>query len=440
MAVVAIQRDDFLERLDRLLDLAAGSAAHIALVLIDISNLSKINHRHSFKLGDAVLAGAHKALLGALTDPENGFRVGPHTFAVILSEVETPGLVVLAASRLRVEVLEAIALDEEFTQAQVCLGIAMNQNAPIGGLNLLGKAEMHLAQTRRGLGIDLDSMQQVQGEAMDAAQLERSFDIALLRNEFEVYYQPQIALHSGEVVGAEALLRWNQSERGFVDPERIIQLAAQSGSSLALAKTIINKVARALAEWSHYSDAFRVAVNVSADLLQTNDLITVLNSATKLWGIEPKSIVIELTEQALVDDFQSDTQALHELMREGYGLSIDDFGTGYSSLAYLKHIPAAELKIDRSFVETRLAAREDRELARIIVELGQLFNMHVVAEGVEDIETRNTLRDLGCDIVQGYFIARPMKMEDFTAWLGEWQGWPAHELRISLSQELLTWR
>lgn len=424
---VAIQRDAFLGHLDRHLALARENDSNIGLVLIDINNLSKINHRHSYRLGDAILVSAFEALTGALTDPSNCFRIGAHTFAAILPDIKAPGWVVLAAGRLREVVINEIELDEHFTQPKAFLGVSMTHSEAIGGLNLLAKAEMHLAQTRRGRGFDLESMMDVEGEVLEAAQLERSFDMALLRNEFEVYYQPQIGLLTGEVIGAEALLRWNQTEQGFINPERIIQLAAQSGNSMELARSIINKVARSLAGWASYSDQFRIAINVSADLLKSNDLMTVLESATSIWGVSPRSLTIELTEQTLVDDFESDSRALHALVDQGYRIAIDDFGTGYSSLSYLKLIPAVELKIDQSFIASCLSGQKERELIRVIIELGQLFGMHVVAEGVEDTETRDTLRAFGCDVVQGYFIARPMTAQDFTEWLKDWRGWAAPE-------------
>jgi EAL domain-containing protein (putative c-di-GMP-specific phosphodiesterase class I) len=196
-----------------------------------------------------------------------------------------------------------------------------------------------------------------------------------------------------------------------------VSLAGTLGKSFELTRLVLQAGARALSQWQTTYPSVRLALNVSADLIGHSDLIDLVHSATRIWGVKPESIDIELTEQAVVQDLEAGSQVLARLRELGFGVSIDDFGTGYSSLSYFRRIPATELKIDRSFVSRLAQSTQDRELVRIIIDIAHLFGFTVVAEGVEDPLTLAGLRTLGCDFAQGFYLAKPMPLEAFMAWM-----------------------
>ncbi|WP_195891489.1 putative bifunctional diguanylate cyclase/phosphodiesterase [Luminiphilus syltensis] len=418
-----IQRSACIARLEEIVASGFQSGRCTGLLLIDLNNLRQINHRHSFRLGDVMINEVLETLRAGVKDCQNVFRIGGHTFAVVLPDLEFPGYLSVAAARLSESLADALEMESDFTPAKVHIGASVSAGKPASALDMLARAEMHLERVREDRGLAFESTAITDDVSSFDEQLGRQFEQALHRSEFEVYFQPQVSTATGAVLGAEALLRWSRAEQGFVSPERVIHLAAQSGKTFELARSIINNVARNAKAWCCEEADFKVAINVSADLLGTVDLVDILDRASSIWDVPHKNLTIEITEQTLVSDIQSSKRLLRDLRDRGYGISIDDFGTGYSSLSYLRQLPATELKIDRSFVNTLLLSDEDRELVRIIVDMGHLFGMQVVAEGVENLETRYTLEKMGCDVLQGYLIGHPMPAVDFESWRRDWTGW-----------------
>jgi len=218
------------------------------------------------------------------------------------------------------------------------------------------------------------------------------------------------------VYGAEALIRWHLPDHGYVPPEELIALALVSGRSYELTRWVINRALRYQREWKE-DFTLPLAINLPADLVSSPDLANMLQSALAIWGADPASVTVEITEGAVIEDKEAGFHNLEQLRSLGLGLSIDDFGTGFSSLSYFKEIPATEIKIDRSFVMRLLEDEQDQNLVKIIIDIGHLFNLEVVAEGVEDSATLDILRELGCDIVQGFLFARPMPEAELREWL-----------------------
>ena len=202
-----------------------------------------------------------------------------------------------------------------------------------------------------------------------------------------------------------------------------MQLAEASGQTYELTRWVVNRALRAMREWRD-TVALPVAVNIPAGLVNSPDLANMLSGALSIWGVEPSMLTLEVTEGAVIEDKEAGFNNLLHLRELGMGLSIDDFGTGYSSLSYFEHIPATEIKIDQSFVRRILGDSRDRALVGIIVDIAHLFDFAVVAEGVEDNQTLQYLRELGCDIVQGYLYSRPLPEDELLAWLQQCDGRP----------------
>lgn len=409
-------RADFLSGLDSVVTESRQGEQHAALLLIDLSNLRGINHRHGYGIGDRLLAEAHTRLLTLSKLPDNVYRVSGKTFAFLMPGLANPAFVALALNRLQHSLEEVLYIDEDLLPVELRFGLAVNHSASEPALSMLARAEATLAESRLGKPLQIDQAIIHESTPVTDIVLEQRFAEALYNNDFELHFQPKVALASGEVYGAEALIRWHLPGHGYVSPEELVGLAFAAGKSYELTRWVVNRSLRYQREWRGSMD-LPLAINVPADLVSSPDLANMFQGALAIWGADPAMVTVEITESAVIDDKEGGFHNLERLRKMGLGLSIDDFGTGYSSLSYFKGIPATELKIDRSFVSRMLEDRQDRELVRIIIEIGHLFGLRVVAEGVEDEQTLRALSDLGCDVAQGFLLGRPMPEEQLRAWL-----------------------
>ncbi|WP_433495216.1 putative bifunctional diguanylate cyclase/phosphodiesterase [Micromonospora sp. CA-248089] len=239
--------------------------------------------------------------------------------------------------------------------------------------------------------------------------------------EITMYYQPQIAIATGEVVGVEALLRWRHPRRGMVDPGELIQVAEQSAVMRLLTRRVVDDVVEQLAKWSAAGLALRAALNVSVRDLHTGEIADQIADRLARYGVPPERLQVEITEGALMADPRRVLASITQLHRIGVGIALDDFGTGYSSLQHLRRLPLSEVKVDRSFVLGMADDPDDAAIVRSMIELAGALGLRVVAEGVEDERTWRLLHAAGCDVAQGWFHARPMPAEDLVAWLSRYR-------------------
>jgi len=241
---------------------------------------------------------------------------------------------------------------------------------------------------------------------------------AITRDELELYFQPKADVESERVVHAEALVRWNHPRHGVMRPDEFIPLAEQSGKIGLITKWVIRKAIAQCAEWRRDGLDLTIAVNLSALDLFDSELPIFISGLLTEARLPPASLVLEITESAVMKDAAFAQKMLADLKRRGVCLAIDDFGTGYSSLAHLKRLPVDELKIDKSFVlNLSESAADDLVIVRSTIELGHNMGLVVIAEGVETAESWAILKRLGCDMAQGYFMTKPLPAEAFKAWL-----------------------
>ncbi|MGC4896374.1 putative bifunctional diguanylate cyclase/phosphodiesterase [Micromonospora sp. DT31] len=239
--------------------------------------------------------------------------------------------------------------------------------------------------------------------------------------EITMYYQPQIAIATGEVVGVEALLRWRHPRRGMVDPGELIQVAEQSAVMRLLTRRVVDDVVQQLAKWSAAGLTLRAALNVSVRDLHTGEIADQIADRLTRYGVAPQRLQVEITEGALMADPRRVLASITQLHRIGVGIALDDFGTGYSSLQHLRRLPLSEVKVDRSFVLGMAEDPDDAAIVRSMIELAGALGLRVVAEGVEDERTWRLLHAAGCDVAQGWFHARPMPAEDLATWLSRYR-------------------
>ena len=404
-------RDEFVGCLDSLV-----SDCTVGLLVVDIKNFKRINHVFGLNVADQLLDIMVERFRGAGLNRSKVFRVGANEFAIVLSELLDPHLIVLAAGKVARVSEEPIEIMGRHIQLKVHIGYASNADISCSAEDLLRHAELLLVEAKSAGVVYVDYDEDRLVTPYDW-QLESELNQAIAGNELELYFQPKISLRDGLTIHLEALSRWKHPERGMVSPVEFIPLAEQTGAIKALTKWALHTALRSASEWPDHPGGYSVAVNLSVQVLEDEDLLNQVSAALNIWGIAPECLTLEVTESAFVNEGARGVQRLHELKALGVCISIDDFGTGYSCLSYFKHIPADELKIDKTFIDHLLEDEGDQHLVQLMINLGHHFDMSIVAEGIENEETFDMLKRMGCDYAQGFYRARPMPQHELLVWL-----------------------
>ncbi len=410
-----IQRQLFLSSLSHHIDATVGDDVTLGLLLIDVVNLAKINHQYSYAHGDEALCHCHSRLLSISRIPDTVYRIGDHQFVFILPVLKTPAFIALAFNKINKTLKQGIVIADQNVECDIRIGMALNKGANLNSEATLRVAERSLKQARATNGSF--NLSQCENENQQTQALEKLFAETLNTNKFELYYQPKVNLWTGDVESAEALLRWQVPGEGFIAPDVAVEIADKTGQSFALTKWVMQTALRQLKEWEKQDLLLSIAVNIPANLIQNPELFTLVQDSLAIWSIDKKRLTLEITETAVVEDKEAGFDSLLRLKKFGVGLSIDDFGTGYSSLSYFKQIPANELKIDQSFVKNMLSNSQDQQIVKIIIDIAHVFGLKLVAEGIEDLQTYDFLKQLGCDYGQGYYMSRPLPADQFCKYL-----------------------
>jgi diguanylate cyclase (GGDEF)-like protein len=417
-----VARRPFIEALKHSIDQTRAEKSNLGLLLVDIGNLAKINHYYGYDQGDLMLSVAAEQLVGVSRLPDTVFRIGSHHFAFILPGLTNPGFIALAINKVAITLGQDMSIGDDMVPVKINIGVAIGRRGEFDAMTMLGIAEASLAHVRSGGAHQIHELVEESAGARQDFELEKLFRETLNDNDFQLCYQPKINMRTGAADHAEALLRWQLPDGDFISPEQAVQLAESMGSGYALTKWVVHTALRQLKAWQQGGINMSVAVNIQASLVSSPDLLALIEDTIAIWGVEESWITLEITETAIIEDKESGFNNLLKLKNLGVALSIDDFGTGYSSMAYFKHIPASELKIDRYFVSSMKDDELDRELVRIMINTAHLFGLSVVAEGVEDQESLELLREMDCDYAQGYFFTRPLPVPEFEDWLKSWPG------------------
>jgi diguanylate cyclase (GGDEF)-like protein len=400
---------------ERLRDAVRGGRPTTVLS-VDLQRFQEVNDVLGYRHGDLLLQQVAARLAAAAPAAATVARLGGDDFAVLLAGSGHDGAGQAAEALLsalhRSFVVEGISLDIEAT-----VGAAVFPDHGGDGEQLLRHADaaMHLAK-------DHNSGFEVYEPQLEDHTPSRLALLGDLRRALEsddqivVHYQPKVDLTDGHLTGVEALVRWEHPHRGRVAPDQFIPVAETTSLIRPLTSRVLDIAVRQAARWQHEGLHIPVAVNLSTRCLLDPELPSQVFDLLHRNGVDPSLLELEITETMMMVDPERATAILHRLRDGGIGLSIDDFGTGHSSMAYLQQLPVTELKIDRSFVQ-QLAADHRDVLVRTAIGLGHNLGLRVVAEGVENDETAAALRDLGCDIAQGYHFARPMPAADIRRWL-----------------------
>lgn len=387
----------------------------LAVIAIELRGAKRLRLLLGSDRGDALLRQIHEAIGDNLRVNDRIDVLSDSELILTLRGVRNSGHALLAVRKLS-HVLNNYHQDsDESTSLYPVFGVAMWPDIATDGSGLLQYAGMAVDAAKEQSRDFVFSTTDVNDDKLFHWNIEREIDRALGEDEFKLHYQPQIALSTGKVIGAEALLRWQHPKLGAVSPGRFIPMVERSSAIHPLTRWCLHT---ALREMAACADALpTISVNISSRNVADAGFRDVVSNALELWGIPGSRLTLEITEGALLEDIEYATAVLESLRRLGVRISIDDFGTGYSSLAYLKQLPVDELKIDQSFVFKLLESRHDRSIVETIIKIAADFGFAVIAEGIEDEAVRALLGELGCDTGQGYGISRPLPFDRFCEWL-----------------------
>jgi EAL domain-containing protein (putative c-di-GMP-specific phosphodiesterase class I) len=252
--------------------------------------------------------------------------------------------------------------------------------------------------------------------------LEAELEAAFMNAQFELHYQPKVNLLTEEIYGAEALIRWQHPRQGLISPDIMVPIIERSRLLQEITLWILNTALNQSRLMRARVPDFRIAVNISPQLLGSPELVALVTRALRIWDMEPQHLIMEITETSIMVNEDVAQQNLRQLSDTGVLLSIDDFGTGYSSYSYLQRLPVQEMKIDRSFITDLSSNTKNQHLVRSMIQLGRDFNMNVLAEGIETVEIQQQLIDMGCEYGQGFLIAQPLPADQMIEWMDK-TGW-----------------
>lgn len=399
-------------------------AENVAVYCCGIDDFKSINEQLGYQIGDQILQAVADRLMQPFTRARvTAGRLNGDQFVVIASPLEDEYEAAEIAEALLALFSEPLTLPDSTVRITATIGVALYPSDTELPDRLLQHAEHTMtlakAESHNHFRFYIASIDQ---EIRERKQLERDLMQAIAEGQFHLVYQPQINLHSGRVVGAEALLRWNHPERGFVPPDQFIPLAELNGSIVEIGQWVLNEACRQAAVWAAQGMPLRIAVNLSAVQLRQPHIVGTVLDTLGRHQIPPGRLELEITETSFMENIEDAIGKLRQLNSAGINIAVDDFGTGYSSLTYLKRMPVQHLKIDRQFVQDLLVHEEDTCIANTIIDLGRSLNLSVIAEGVETAEQEFYLAQRGCQMAQGYYFSKPVLPADLTRFVAEFHG------------------
>ncbi len=431
----------FRDRLEHALTRAARSKACLAVIFLDLDDFKLVNDSLGHAAGDNLLVAVADRLKECIRDGDTAARFGGDEFAVLLEETAGTEEACQVAERIIAALGRPLTIEDREIQARASIGIALSVDGVEDPAELLQAADVAMyAAKARGKGCYEVYRPELQVDVVErlgrTADLQRAVDTG----EFVIHYQPILTLDGGDATGLEALVRWDHPERGLLAPKEFIPLAEETGLIVPLGRFVLQEACRMTRRWQlDYPIArhIQISVNISARHFQHDRLVEDVSTALREADLDPRCLVLEITESVFVQDADSVVSRMLELKAIGVNFAIDDFGTGYSSLSYLRRFPIDILKLDKSFVDDVGDSIENGALAETIVKLGKTLRLRTVAEGIEKARQVEALRAFGCELGQGFYLAKPLKKENvahFLSWISQPDA-PSDVLSVSVTQE-----
>ena len=407
----------FMDRLTQALHVQQRHGDYVfALLFLDIDGFKNINDTLGHVIGDKLLQTAATRITACLRKCDSAARLGGDEFTIILERISQPTDVGIVTRKILDALAEPIQIDGHDLFMSASIGVTLCPDDGTEAADLLRNADMAMYQAKeQGRGCYVLFTKEMNERVSKRVALEKRLRTALEKNEFCLHYQPQVDLASGEIIGVEALLRWNSPDRGLVSPLEFIPVAEESGLIVPIGEWVLHTACAQAQAWVKTGcPALRMAVNLSGRQFRQQDLVSTVEKALGASGLDPARLELEITESMAMEDADRSLATLSRLKAMGVSLAVDDFGTGYSSLSYLKRFPIDTLKIDRSFIKDMTEDPNDAAIAASIIAMAHTLNLKVIAEGVETPDQRDQLGEYGCDEVQGYYFSKPLPVADIT--------------------------
>ncbi|MDF2904483.1 MAG: hypothetical protein K0S25_2121 [Bacillus sp. (in: firmicutes)] len=399
---------------------ALAANERLAVILLDLDDFKLINDTLGHASGDELLQEISRRLLSILQTEDIVSRLGGDEFIVLITNPQSLEKLDDLAQKLSRAIYEPWYYNEVAYQVSCKIGIAQFPTDSCDADTLIKQADMAMYQAKeQDMGNYLFYQSSMKVKVAERMEIERELQVALSREEFVLHYQPQVD-YTGKILGVEALVRWQHPTKGLIPPMKFIPIAEESGLILPIGEWILKTACRQVGEWRKAGiSPIAMSINLSARQFLQQDILDKISKIINESEVNPQQIVLEITETAAMKNAEKTVQILQELKSLGIRISLDDFGTGYSSLLYLKRFPVDSIKIDRSFIVDFSTDLEGASITKTIVSLAKNLKCKVVAEGVETIEQLNFLKELECEVMQGYLFSKPLPAQEITALLEE---------------------
>lgn len=421
----------FLDYLDKGIKQAKRDGRSLVLLEIGLDRFQQINESLGVYLGDQILQIVAERLMGVLRDSdivgrrdayppmENTARIGGDEFSIVVHGVNSVANASVVNDRVLEAIREPIHLDGNHVYLTASIGVAVypEDGCEVGTLFRRAGSAKDFAK-KQGRDRYQYYSNEIEAHSRVLSKMATDLRAALEQKQFQLHYQPQIELKTGHIMGMECLIRWTHPQFGSISPEKFIPIAEEIGLIVPIGDWVLHEACHRASEWNAARhEKLKVSVNVSANQFLDPEFKTKIIANLQSSGLDPSSLVLEITESTLMGDVDQLAKLLHEIKSIGVSFSLDDFGTGYSSLSYLKKFPIDELKIDRSFLLEVPANNDDNSIVVAIIAMAHSLSQIVVAEGVEQIEQLEFLRQHNCDVIQGFYFSKPLNRNDFSDYL-----------------------
>lgn len=408
-------RSLFNDRLHKAIQQAERRKQSVAVLFLDLDHFKPVNDSLGHSAGDSLLQGVARRLQYCIREEDTVARMGGDEFAIILAGLEegdkAERIVLRTANRIISQFVSPFLIEGREVYTSTSVGVAVYPRDGVHSDELLRNADMAMyAAKKSGRNSYQFYDASMNTKAMERLFIENALRRALLNDEFLIYFQPLYSINDGDLVGVETLLRWQHPQFGLLEPQQFIDLAEETDLIIPIGEWVFENACKTLASWQARGvDVGDFSINVSPSQLKRKNFVPWALSRVEHYKIDPKQLVLEITESALMEDVDHSLDVLTEIKRAGIHIAVDDFGTGYSSLSYLRRFPIDILKIDREFVRDIVSEPNELPLIHGVISIAKSLRMKVVAEGVETPEQLEFLSEHGCDVVQGFLLSKPLK-------------------------------
>lgn len=406
-----------MDRLEQAIQTGLRQQTTLALLIFNITNFKEIKDTLGYFNSDRLLKQIVSRLQGVARESDTISLLDGKEFAILLPVIQKNEDLILFIKKILNTFIEPFSIDKLTFEIQTSIGAALFPEHGNDTDTIMQRANVALFAAKQSNKEYIIYSSNLDKQSPHRLTMMGELRHAIANDELALYYQPKIDLHTRRISGVETLVRWQHPKHGFLPPDEFISMAERTGLIKLLSIWVL-KQALSQAEMLHKKNLkLSIAINLSPSTFLDSDLPDLIIGMLTLYEVPAEYIILEITESSMIKDPDLAMEILNRLTQRGLKISIDDFGTGYSSLAYLKQMPVSEIKIDKSFVTDMLKNENDAVIVKSIIDLGHNLSLNVVAEGVEDKETVDRLKSLGCDVLQGFYFSRPLNDKDFLDWL-----------------------